>query len=502
MVDQYLVTEDEAFSVQWDDATGELFWTRQNGQQVRVPITSGLFASKATQATVETGRLSEAELSATIAAGSGYDEVRRSHERALLTFNALPLAAFRDAVARSASSPVVVVAAGDSVTEGWNATEGNAWPDQLAKLLASAFPSRPYAVNPVQRVESATVPTGPGVHVVNAGVAGTVSNTYLTPTSRAQVMALKPSLVIHQVGFNDWRNSVTPASYKSRVRDQINALKALQDSPCAHLLVLAYEQWQPHGPAGWWEYGRALAEVAAEFSDVAYVDYSGAFNSVGVPDTDPLGLIDSDNLHATDAGHRLIALVIADTLGVRVSPDPNVYAADSFAGLPGGISYTEQGGKPWVDLTPTLANYTRGGGTLTVSKIGSGSPFAIVEAAADGKISATFKNATYEGLLFRFSDTSNHWLVTISSSRYRLFKREANVLTEVASTTEVLPASGHRIDVTLDGPAISVAINGTPDLLTASDSFNQTKTQCGFWVGSGAAQTVGFGDFRAVRLSS
>jgi hypothetical protein len=95
---------------------------------------------------------------------------------------------------------------------------------------------------------------------------------------------------------------------------------------------------------GWWEYGPALAEDPAEWSDVAVLDYSGAFPAVGVPSTDPLGMIDPDNLHATNAGHALIGMIMADALA---------------AGVP---SFTEKGHKPFVDLTPTLATWIRGDG--------------------------------------------------------------------------------------------------------------------------------------------
>jgi hypothetical protein len=45
-----------------------------------------------------------------------------------------------------------------------------------------------------------------------------------------------------------------------------------------------------------------------------YIDASQAFRARGVPGPDPDDLISTDEIHATRAGHALLAQVIADRL--------------------------------------------------------------------------------------------------------------------------------------------------------------------------------------------
>jgi hypothetical protein len=133
---------------------------------------------------------------------------------------------------------------------------------------------------------------------------------------------------------------------------------------------------------------------------------------------------------------------------------------------------------------------------LTVNKLGSGAPFLKVGTGkADGKISITFVHGTYEGIIFRFSDTSNHWLLTINSGRYKLYKKVGGVLTQGAESATATPAPGAKFVITLAGSNLSIDINHGNGTLAATDAFKSAATQQAFWVGSGVAQTVAFKDF-------
>lgn len=84
-----------------------------------------------------------------------------------------------------------------------------------------------------------------------------------------------------------------------------------------------------------------------------------------------------------------------------------------------------------------------------------------------------------DGILFRFSDTSNWWSYTEISGTMTLSKVVAGTNTNFTPIVALTPAPGYIHEVFADGPNIATYTNGT---LTNSvnDSFNQSATLHGY----------------------
>jgi acyl-CoA thioesterase I len=108
-------------------------------------------------------------------------------------------------LALAAASPPalpVVVAFGDSITEGYGVARGDDYPAQLERALA-------------QR--------GVKVRMVNAGVSGDTTNNALDRV--ASVIAAKPSLVLLEFGGNDGLRGFPPDLTRKNLNEAIERLQ-------------------------------------------------------------------------------------------------------------------------------------------------------------------------------------------------------------------------------------------------------------------------------------
>jgi lysophospholipase L1-like esterase len=233
------------------------------------------------------------------------------------------LAILHAGLAARQSSPCRLVFAGSSTTAGDNASDpAHRYVDLLVARLQAAYPSGAGSESEVQASTSAdfgSASSAPGVHGYNAGDGGTTAADYLGPDEVSNIAALDPRMVLHMVGSNDFRSGVSPTEYRAYVTDVVTSLQAQMSGPCVHVLVQSYQ-----GPDtvsanlrySWSGYGQALADIAAgDPAHVAFIDISGPYRLLGVPGDDPRGLIDTDQIHQTDAGHALMA----DTLWTRLA---------------------------------------------------------------------------------------------------------------------------------------------------------------------------------------
>ncbi len=252
-------------------------------------------------------------------------------------------------------TPVVVVMAGSSTTAGTAASSiKHRYVNRISDYLHAAFPLVGGAAQPATVLLAASVaapPSTPGIHVVNAGVGGTIANTYLTATTRPQVAALKPSLITHMVGSNDFRNQRPVADYKADVLAQIAGIDAAMTTPHVHLLIHSYEAYDgtTERPIRFAEYGKALREISeARPNEIAFIDVSAEFVGIGIPSTDPFGFMDADKIHMNNYGHAFMADTLRKRLGLLwvpatfvepavpgLPPVATVWASDSFAGVDG-----------------------------------------------------------------------------------------------------------------------------------------------------------------------
>lgn len=253
----------------------------------------------------EAGTLSDALIPPTVARASDLSKVAESVSQTAETriHRDLPVFGARVAAAATLSLPVAVVLVGSSTTA---ANPG--YTSRLTKLTQAAYPVSSQSVPVWSTSATFTRRDTAGIHVYNAGEGSTVSADYLTDAECDRIAALNPGLIIHMVGSNDFRNRVHPAQYETNMRSRLMALDSRLTVPCQHMLVHAYERFDSMSPvATWAQYGAALERVAAGRPDTVFVDLSGAYVAVGVPSSDPLGLIGPDHVHQTSQGYRFMA---------------------------------------------------------------------------------------------------------------------------------------------------------------------------------------------------
>lgn len=184
-----------------------------------------------------------------------------------------------------------------------------------------------------------------GVHVVNAGLSGSVSGNYLTPAMATSIQGLNPGVVVHTVGSNDWKNGVTPTTVATNVGAAIRSVSAAT-APVLHIILHQFQRADTF-TSGWtWaDYGNALSNLAATLPDAIFVDASETFALAGVgkglPDT--WGLLNADKIHLTQAGQDMLGQVFISALA-----------------LPSGFN------TGWVDLS----SYLSAGVTLQTGGVG------------------------------------------------------------------------------------------------------------------------------------
>lgn len=162
---------------------------------------------------------------------------------------------------------------------------------------------------------------------------------------------------------------------------------------------------------------------------------------------------------------------------------PDNLAYDSFTANPGpsisGRTFDNAYAHNWVAEVSDFKVTGYAGGVAYPVTAGTAA-MALTTAPADGQVGVTYKTATTggqeQGVVFRFSNTSNYWKATTT----HLFKRVAGTNTTVA--TYATPAApGDRMVVQMNGTAITVLINGA-SAATATDAFNDTATLHGMGV--------------------
>lgn len=194
----------------------------------------------------------------------------------LVLIAALPAEAAR----AKPSAPLTIVAFGDSLTSGHRLPEKDAYPAVVQKRLKAA--DLPFTI-------------------VNHGVSGDTTARALRRLDRA--LALRPQIVIVELGVNDGLRGVPVADVRANLEHIISAFQ----QQGAEVLLCAMEAFPFNG----WEYTiafhRMYEELAAKYG-VAMVPF--VLNGVlGNPD-----LISDDGVHPNAAGARFIADTIWEYL--------------------------------------------------------------------------------------------------------------------------------------------------------------------------------------------
>ena len=171
-----------------------------------------------------------------------------------------------------AATPAVVVAFGDSITEGYGVERGGDYPAQLERALAAK---------------------GVKVKMVNAGVSGDTTNNALDRV--ATVIAAKPSLVILEFGGNDGLRGLPPAATRKNLSEVIVRLQQAG----ARVALIGMTLPRNYGSGYLTKFEAIFTGLAAEHK-ITLIDVRGAALQGG----DVKGLMQADGIHPTGAGYQ------------------------------------------------------------------------------------------------------------------------------------------------------------------------------------------------------
>lgn len=221
-------------------------------------------------------------------------------------------------LALATERPVGLVFAGSSTTGGSFATsDAKRYVNRLVTALRKRYTPDETAAPWVQHSSAAAFApiTTPGIHGYNTGLGGANASTYLTNAAMDNIASLNPWAIVHMIGSNDWATNRTISTYRSDVLAKLDYLDTSLTKPCVHVLAHSFGRWDVAGAYSWSLYGAALKEIAdSRPHRVAYVDVSQAFAALGAPSSDPLDIISTDNIHANDLGHAILADAMARRL--------------------------------------------------------------------------------------------------------------------------------------------------------------------------------------------
>lgn len=170
----------------------------------------------------------------------------------------------------------VIVALGDSLTEGYNLDAESSYPALLEKKLRE---------------------NGYNYRVINAGVSGETSAGTLARVP--WIMSLKPDIVILETGANDGLRGLDPELTKENIREIIRRLKEEN----VHIILAGMKMFQSLGRG----YSESFNSIYPELAESENVDFIPFFLE-GVAGKPELNM--SDGIHPNEKGYRIIADLI------------------------------------------------------------------------------------------------------------------------------------------------------------------------------------------------
>lgn len=167
--------------------------------------------------------------------------------------------------------------------------------------------------------------------------------------------------------------------------------------------------------------------------------------------------------------------------------DTNGTSLDAHTMTSGGQTWNEIGSSVWeIQSNKVVQN---GASAWMFASVESSDASVLVEA----DIAVPSANDVVAGLVVRFTDSSNYWLVDIirqSGGNYRMRIVENNATTETArdEDTNVGSIGGTTVNVTVtaNGNTITGYLNDVQKVTYASASFNNTETKHGLGQFSGS----------------
>ena len=213
----------------------------------------------------------------------------------------LPLPRLKAAL--EVAAPVVIVALGSSSTQGWMSSDpAHNFPALLQAGLEQRLP----------RSE---------ISVLNRGIGGQDATEELARID-ADAIAVRPALVIWQVGANGAMRGVDPAVFRERVAAGLAKLREAGAD-----VILMDNQRSPRVMASPHpgEIERVLAELAQAGPSVGLFSRSrlmDAWRDAGHPYAD---FVAQDGLHHNDLGYACVAASLADAIFRAAAPEPTAH---------------------------------------------------------------------------------------------------------------------------------------------------------------------------------
>jgi lysophospholipase L1-like esterase len=415
------------------------------------------FAAKVTQTTVESGRLSEATLNANT------DTRSEAVARRVLA----PIDGINARLAASRRGPVSVVTLGSSTTSGNGAsTARSRWVNQFAAAAQASYPSGVEQWEPPVRslaAAAAALPTLPGVHVANGGISGATSANYYTGTTLTDINTLDPEIVIHMIGANDFALGSGAATLKANIQAAIDAIDA-QVSDVIHVIADTYSRPDVVS-ASWGLYVNAMREAAEENANAVFVGTNDEWIAGGVDGydaADPYRLTGwrigaGGDIHPSDAGHALIASLIAK--GLRLPPPRPVVPAEIFDRFQRAALGSAETAQPWEQQSGV---HVPSGGYLTCTGAGNA---VITSGFSDCEASCllTVSGASVQGLIVKSNDSSTRIGAYFNgpSNRIEVYAG-ASLLGWATSGIGVGLTNGREyfLRLTVTGDQVRVEVNG------------------------------------------
>ncbi|MDX3260694.1 GDSL-type esterase/lipase family protein [Streptomyces sp. MI02-2A] len=168
--------------------------------------------------------------------------------------------------------------------------------------------------------------TSTGVRIYNGGKGGTATPDFVASNSGTmwqRVASLgNVNLIAIMLSSNDFSGSIDPSIFKANLYTMIrSAWSNLSTTRPDIVLINSYKRFD-HVTYGvgflYGDYAAKMQELANELDGVHYVDIAGLFPLMNDSVHDPLDLMNTDNIHMNDAGHRYMARILLRRLAPSI----------------------------------------------------------------------------------------------------------------------------------------------------------------------------------------
>ncbi len=184
----------------------------------------------------------------------------------------------------------VIIAFGDSLSEGLGVEQGKSFPDQLQQLLDKS---------------------GYQYRVVNMGVSGDTTTGGLGRVSYA--LSIKPSVVILELGGNDGLRGVPVTATKANLEKMIVQFQ----SGGAEVLLAGMTLPPNYGPDYIRAFERAYRDLADKYK-LKLIPF--LMEDIAAQLSSRSGLMQRDGIHPTAAGHAIIAETVFRAIKPLIVP--------------------------------------------------------------------------------------------------------------------------------------------------------------------------------------